>query len=47
MIAKFLALVHKFPLRPIRSEEENEAALAVLDSLGQRQREGPARARRA
>jgi HTH-type transcriptional regulator/antitoxin HigA len=38
---KYLALVCKFPLRPIRSEEENEAALAVLGSLGERQRESP------
>ncbi len=37
---KYLALVRKFPLRPIRSEEENEAALAMLGSLGERQREG-------
>jgi HTH-type transcriptional regulator/antitoxin HigA len=37
---KYLALVRKFPLRPIRSEEENEAALAVLGSLGERRREG-------
>ncbi len=35
---KYLALVRKFPLRPIRSEEENEAALAMLESLGERQR---------
>jgi HTH-type transcriptional regulator/antitoxin HigA len=35
---KYLALVRKFPLRPIRSEEENEAALAMLESLGDRQR---------
>jgi HTH-type transcriptional regulator/antitoxin HigA len=35
----YLALVRKFPLRPIRSEEENEAALAMLESLGDRQRE--------
>ncbi len=38
---KYLALVREFPLRPIRSEEENEAALAVLASLGERQRESP------
>ena len=38
---KYLALVRKFPLRPIRSEEENEAALAVLGSLGERQHESP------
>jgi HTH-type transcriptional regulator / antitoxin HigA len=37
---KYLALVRKFPLRPIRSEEENEAALAMLGSLGERQRKG-------
>jgi HTH-type transcriptional regulator / antitoxin HigA len=37
---KYLALVRKFPLRPIRSEEENEAALAVLGALGERQRKG-------
>jgi HTH-type transcriptional regulator / antitoxin HigA len=37
---KYLALVRKFPLRPIRSEEENEAALAMLGSLGERQRQG-------
>jgi HTH-type transcriptional regulator / antitoxin HigA len=37
---KYLALVRKFPLRPIRSEEENEAALALLGSLAERQREG-------
>jgi HTH-type transcriptional regulator/antitoxin HigA len=35
---KYLALVRKFPLRPIRSEEENETALAMLESLGDRQR---------
>jgi HTH-type transcriptional regulator/antitoxin HigA len=35
---KYLALVRKFPLRPIRSEEENEAALAMLESLGDRRR---------
>ncbi len=28
---KYLALVRKFPLRLIQSEEENEAALAVLE----------------
>jgi HTH-type transcriptional regulator / antitoxin HigA len=33
-------LVRKFPLRPIRSEQENEAALAMLGSLGERQRQG-------
>ena len=33
--------MRKFPLRLIRSEEENEAALAVLASLGERQRESP------
>jgi HTH-type transcriptional regulator / antitoxin HigA len=38
---RYLALIRKFPLRPIRSEEENEAALAVLGSLGERQRESP------
>jgi HTH-type transcriptional regulator / antitoxin HigA len=37
---RYLALIRKFPLRPIRSEEENEAALAVIASLGERQREG-------
>jgi len=38
--AKYLALIHKFPLRPIRTEEENEAALALLSSLAsQRERE--------
>jgi HTH-type transcriptional regulator/antitoxin HigA len=36
---KYLALVRKFPLRLIQSEEENEAALAVLESLGERQAE--------
>jgi HTH-type transcriptional regulator / antitoxin HigA len=36
---KYLALVRQFPLRPIRSVEENEAALAMLDALAQRQRE--------
>jgi len=38
---KYLALVRKFPLRLIRSEEENEAALAILGSLGERQRKDP------
>lgn len=36
---KYLALVRKFPLRPIRSEEENDAALAMIHSLAERQRE--------
>jgi HTH-type transcriptional regulator/antitoxin HigA len=38
---KYLALVRRFPLRPIRSEEENEAALAVLKALGERRQEKP------
>jgi HTH-type transcriptional regulator / antitoxin HigA len=38
---KYLALVRKFPLRLIRSEEENEAALAVIQALGERQRARP------
>ncbi len=38
---KYLALVRKFPLRPIRSEEENEAALAVIDAFGERQQVRP------
>jgi HTH-type transcriptional regulator/antitoxin HigA len=38
---KYLALVRKFPLHLIRSEDENEAALAVLESLGERHRERP------
>jgi HTH-type transcriptional regulator/antitoxin HigA len=38
---KYLTLVRKFPLRPIRSEEENEAALAVLAALGNRRQEKP------
>ncbi|MGP0069317.1 MAG: helix-turn-helix domain-containing protein [Isosphaeraceae bacterium] len=38
---KYLALVRKFPLRLIQSEEENEAALAVLESLGERRPEKP------
>jgi HTH-type transcriptional regulator / antitoxin HigA len=38
---KYLALVRKFPLRPIRSEEENEAALAVLAALSNRRQEEP------
>lgn len=38
---KYLASVRRFPLRPIRSEEENEAALAMLHSLAERQREAP------
>jgi len=38
---RYLALVRKFPLRPIRSEEENEAALAVIQTLGERQQERP------
>ena len=38
--AKYLALIRKFPLRPIRTEEENESALALLSSLArQRERE--------
>jgi HTH-type transcriptional regulator/antitoxin HigA len=38
---KYLALVRKFPLRPIRSEDENEAALEMLESLGERRRKRP------
>jgi HTH-type transcriptional regulator / antitoxin HigA len=38
---KYLALVRKFPLRLIRSEEENEAALVVIEALGERQQERP------
>jgi HTH-type transcriptional regulator/antitoxin HigA len=38
---KYLALVRKFPLRLIRSEQENEAALAVIEALGERQRVRP------
>ena len=38
---KYLALVRKFPLRLIQSEAENEVALAVLESLGERQHERP------
>ncbi len=38
---KSLALVRKFPLRLIQSEQENEAALAVLESLGEHQRKRP------
>jgi HTH-type transcriptional regulator / antitoxin HigA len=38
---KYLALIRKFPLRPIRSEEENETALAVLASLAERREREP------
>ena len=38
---KYLALVRKFPLRLIRSEAENEAALTVIEALGKRQQERP------
>lgn len=38
---RYLALVRRFPLRPIRSDEENEAALAMLGSLAEHQREDP------
>jgi HTH-type transcriptional regulator/antitoxin HigA len=38
---RYLALVRKFPLRPIRSEDENEAALTVIQALGKRQQARP------
>ena len=33
---KYLALVRDFPLRPIRTEKENEQAIAVVSALGSR-----------
>jgi HTH-type transcriptional regulator/antitoxin HigA len=33
---KYLALVRDFPLRPIRTEEENEQAIEVVSALGSR-----------
>jgi HTH-type transcriptional regulator/antitoxin HigA len=33
----YLALVRRFPLRPIRSEAELDAALAVIDALTERE----------
>jgi HTH-type transcriptional regulator/antitoxin HigA len=38
---RYLALIRKFPLRPIRSEEENETALAVLAGLAERREHKP------
>jgi HTH-type transcriptional regulator/antitoxin HigA len=38
---RYLALIRKFPLRPIRSQEENEAALAVLAGLAERREHEP------
>jgi HTH-type transcriptional regulator/antitoxin HigA len=34
--ARYLALIQNFPLRPLRSEREYDAALSVLDSLAVR-----------
>ena len=36
LAAGYLALIQSFPLRPLRSEREYEAALTVLDSLAVR-----------
>jgi len=38
---KYLALIRKFPLRPIRSAEDNEMALAVLAGLAERRGREP------
>jgi HTH-type transcriptional regulator/antitoxin HigA len=38
---KYLALIRRFPLRPIRTEEENEAALAMLTSLAEQRERIP------
>src|SRR5260370_37431800 len=34
--ARYLALIQNFPLRPLRSEREYDAALSVVDSLAVR-----------
>lgn len=34
--AAYLALIERFPLRPLRSERDYDAAVAVLDSLAVR-----------
>lgn len=39
---KYLDLVRAFPLRPIRTEEENEEAIEVVASLGRREPLDPA-----
>ena len=36
LTAGYLAMIHSFPLRPLRSEREYDAALSVLDSLAVR-----------
>jgi HTH-type transcriptional regulator/antitoxin HigA len=33
---RYLTLVRKFPLRPLRTEEENDQAIQVISSLGSR-----------
>lgn len=38
---KYLTLIRKFPLRPIRSEEQNEMALSVLAGLAERRERQP------
>ena len=42
---KYLALVRKFPLRLIRSEEENEAALTVIERWVNASKKGPSNPR--
>jgi len=39
----YLDLVRAFPLRPIRSEDENEEAIEVIASLGRREPLDPAK----
>jgi HTH-type transcriptional regulator / antitoxin HigA len=36
---RYFSLVRKFPLRPIRSGQEHDRAIAVVDSLSDRRRE--------
>src|SRR5437879_2542869 len=36
LTAGYLAMIHSFPLRPLRSEREYDAALSVLNSLAVR-----------
>src|SRR5216683_1563709 len=36
LAAAYMALIHHFPLRPLRSEREYDVALTVLDSLAVR-----------
>jgi HTH-type transcriptional regulator/antitoxin HigA len=39
--SRYLDLIRTLPLRPIRSEEENEEALAMIAELGEKQRPVP------